>query len=295
MPWRSFFVVASLCTWLGVAKSAPSVAVDVSRLDSADAGEIEQAVVMRLLQEGFAIDPTTAPAIVVVVTGDDRELVLSAKSAYFERSRTIEISDASRAQRQLELVQKVAELARLAREAAPPAHEPVKEATLRRAVVVERPPRWRLGADVGVDSSGTIEGALHARFAIGESVGATLRAAAAQPNTRDIFVDEQELLAGASYEWPLARALALDASLLAGVRRHHFELAIPLTEMSGTRFDPAIAVPLRLALRLARAFEVSVWGIAELSAKRDHVNETTVLWHRDAFTAGGGAGVAARF
>ena len=68
-------IVASLCIALEVAHAAPSVAVDLSTLDSdvADAAALEQALVMRLLQEGFAIDPLTAePSIVVAVSGGDR-------------------------------------------------------------------------------------------------------------------------------------------------------------------------------------------------------------------------------
>jgi len=307
--WRNMFVIAILCVAFGTAQAAPSVAVDLSRLDSeapADAAALEQALVMRLLQEGFAIDPLTAqPTIVVAVAGGDHELVLSARSANFERSRTIDTSGSSGAQLQLELVQKAVELARLAREAAPPrptvaALEPRDEsAALRDDVIVTparpRSPRWLLGAGVGVESTGNIEASLQARYTIAGGFGAAVRAAATQPDEREISVGEQELLAGGSHEWSFAHATALDVGLLGGVRRHHFELAMPLGDRTGTRFDPALAVPVRISLRSWRAFELALWGIAKLSTEREHVNGTTVLWHRDAFTVGAGVGVAARF
>lgn len=296
-------VVASLCATLGIANAAPSVAVDLSHLDSSavpDAAALEQALVMRLLQEGFAIDPLTAqPAIVVAISGGDRELVLSAKSAHFERSRTIEISGSSTAQLQLEVVQKLVELARLAREAAPPPALEVRPqadttTTLRAAVVTERPPRWNLGVDVGVIAS-AVEGSLHARYAIAYGLGAAVRADVAQPDAAGIAVGEQELLAGASYEWPIADLFALDIALLGGVRRHHFELTMDVGEMTGTRFDAVLALPVRVSLRRWRVFELSLWGLAKLGKEREHVSGTAQLWHRDAVTAGLGAGVAARF
>ena len=303
------FVIAALCVAFGTAQAAPSVAVDLSRLDSdtaAEAAELEQALVMRLLQEGFAIDPLTAqPTIVVAVAGGDHELVLSAKSANFERSRTIDTNGSSGAQLQLELVQKAVELARLAREAAPPlpavaALEPRDESTALRDDVVVTPaqprlPRWLLGVGVGVESTGNLEASLHARFAIAGGFGAAVRADATQPDEDEISVGEQELLAGGSHEWRFAHAIALDVGLLGGARRHHFELAMPLGERTGTRFDPALAMPVRISLRPWRTFELALWGIAKLSTEREHVNGTAVLWHRDAFTAGAGVGVAARF
>src|SRR5262245_53391034 len=120
--WCSMIVITGVCFALRMAHAAPSVAVDLSRLDSqaADAAALEQALVMRLLQEGFAIDPLTEePTIVVAIAGHDHELVLTAKSAHFARSRTIDVSGASDAQLRLELAQRVVELARQAREAAP--------------------------------------------------------------------------------------------------------------------------------------------------------------------------------
>ena len=88
-------VITGVCFALGTAHAAPSVAVDLSRLDSqaADAAALEQALVMRLLQEGFAIDPLTEePTIVVAIAGHDHQLVLTAKSAHFARSRTIDVA-----------------------------------------------------------------------------------------------------------------------------------------------------------------------------------------------------------
>ena len=306
--WRRLFVIASLCVFFGIAQAAPSVAVDLSRLDSEaapDAAALEQALVMRLLQEGFVIDPLTEePTIVVAVTGGESELVLSAKSANFERSRTMDISGSSGAQLQLELVQKVVELARLAREAAPPAktvalHDASEAPLALRddVVALERPraPRWLVGVDVGVESTATAELSLHARYVIRAGFGAAARVGAAEPDGPEISIGEQEFQAGAGYTRALTRALTLDVALLGGVRRHHFELAMPLAERSGTRFDAALAVPVRISLRVWRAFELSLWGLGKLSREREHVNGAAVLWHRDAFTIGAGVGVAARF
>ena len=295
-------MLASLCISATV-HAAPSVAVDLSRLDSdaaPDAAVLEQAVVMRLLQEGFAIDPLTAePAIVVAIAGDDRELVLSAKSAHFERSRTIAIAGSTEAELQLEVVQKVVELARLARESAPPPVVAVREpaAEVREVVVPPEPrrPRWLLGMGLGVDTGAVFEASLHARFAIARGIGAVVRAAAAQPDETGISVGEQELLLGASYEHALASIVAVDVGLLAGVRRHSFELAMPLAERTGTRFDAAAALPVRIVVRPSDAFEVSLWVIARVSREREHVLGDEVLWRRGAVTGGAGVGVAARF
>jgi hypothetical protein len=292
---RSWIVIATVCLAVGTAEAAPSVGVDLSRLDSeaaADAAALEQALVIRLLQEGFAIDPLTGdPAIVVAIAGHEHEVVLSAKSAYFDQSRTIDVNGSSGAQLHLELVQKAVELARLAREAIP---APVLRDELQAERSVAREPRWRIGVDVGVIAS-EIETALHARYAIGYGFGAALRGSAVQRDATSIEVGEQDVLAGASYERAITNLVAIDIAVLAGVRRHHFELAMPLAERTGTRFDGTIALPLRLSLRPWRAVELSVWGIAKLARAREHADGDTALWHRDALGAGAGAGVAARF
>jgi hypothetical protein len=130
---RGLFVVASVWLALGTAEAAPSVGVDLSRLDceaACDAAALEQALVIRLLQEGFAINPLTGdPAIVVAIAGRDHELVLSAKSG----TRAIahdHINGSSGAQLHLS-PQRAVELARPAREAiprSPPAPPPVPAA-----------------------------------------------------------------------------------------------------------------------------------------------------------------------
>jgi hypothetical protein len=300
----SWLVVACVCAALGAAHAAPSVAVDVSRLESADAAALEQALVMRLIQEGFAIDPTANAAIVVAIASSDSQVVLSAKSANFERSRTVDISGSSDAQLQLEVVQKVVELARLAREAAPPpsrppavavATPPERDVIEENVVVHEPAPRWRIGVDAGVLMSATMETALSARVAIAYGFGAAVRASMSAPDGQQISVSEQDALAGASYERSLSRTVAFDVSLVAGVHRHHFELAMPLGEQTGTRYDREVAAPVRLSLRVWRALDLSIWALAKIGREREHTSETTVLWHRDAFDAGVGVGVAARF
>jgi hypothetical protein len=301
-------VVASCVSW-ATAHASPGVAVDLSHLEAEavpDAAALEQALVMRLLQEGFAIDPLTEePAIIVAVAGSEDALVLSAKSAYFERSRTIDASGADDAQLQLEVVQKAVELARLAREAAPPpavaavAPPPVVEAAIERRVEPQpatRRARWRIGADVGVRSSGPIEASLSARYAIVARLGVMLRASAAKPGDNEaIGVWEQELVAGASYEWSLSPAMTVDVGIAAGIGRHHFELAMPLGMRTGTRFDPAVAVPVRIAVQPWHALELSLWGLAHASREREHVSGDRILWRRDAVEVGAGAGVAVRF
>ena len=302
----SWLVVVSVCVALGTAAAAPSVGVDLSKLDcdpASDAAALEQALVIRLLQDGFTIDPLSSmPTIIIAIAGADHELVLSAKSAFFEETRTIDTSGSSGAQLHLELVQKAVELARLAREAMPTLPPPLAPAQpVDAAVVVRapsppaRPPRWQLGADVGVISSRELETALHARLTIASGFGVALRTSAVNRDTAAIEVGEQDLLAGASYARPLTTLLALDVAVLAGVRRHHFELAMPLENRTGTRFDGSVAVPLRISIQPWRMVELSVWGIAKLASARDHASGTTVLWHRDGFGAGVGAGVAARF
>ena len=201
MGLRSLVVVASICAGISIAHAG--VVIDLSRLDCETAparAAIEQALVMRLVQEGFAIDPVTGEqSIVVAITGCARELVLSATSASFARTRTVALGAGSGAELQLEIVQKLVELARLAREATPPPDEPPAPVaappapptvvafappvalrahvdgaavSVRRESSVQEPARpapWQLGADLGLVVGYGLEASLHARYRIAES------------------------------------------------------------------------------------------------------------------------------
>jgi hypothetical protein len=120
---RAAAVMIVLVTLASAVHAAPvTVGVDLSKLDGvapADVSAIEQALVARLVQEGFAVVPLAGtPTIVLTITAVDGTLAVAAKTERFDRSRSVDSGGGAGAQ--LELVQKAVELARLAAESIPP-------------------------------------------------------------------------------------------------------------------------------------------------------------------------------
>jgi hypothetical protein len=304
---RAAALIVVLAASVARAEAPVTVGVDLSKLDGvapADTITIEQALVARLVQEGFAVVPlTSTPSIVLAITARTGGFVVAAKTAQFDRSRDV---DASGTGAHLELLQKAVELARLAAESIPPA--PAIAATpitapatpaIEDVAPVPRPePCWAIGLDGGalVRGGGTdAELALHARYALRGRFGIVLRASGTSSTENDVEVRELHALIGPAYELPLAPKIALGIAVLAGVRHHDFETSMEIGEPSGGRFDPELAAPLRIGWRPVRAFEASVFAITSVATAREHVLGNRKLWQRDAVGIALGIGVTARF
>lgn len=287
--------------------AAPTtVAVDVSRLEGSDASAIEQALVARLVQEGFAVVQLSGEStIVLTLTARDGEIVITAKATSFERSRTVDARTGTSPQLRLEVVQKAAELARLAQESIPPPPRndgevplPFELPTDEPAEAPPREPRWLVGFDGGVLARGggtDPDLALRARFAVWRDIGAALLVSGSQSSANGVAVRELYALAGISDDWQITRRLRGELSLVGGIRQHHFESTMPIQDPAGDRIDPAIALRARLGFQPLRVIEVSAWAGVAISKSRTHVLGTDVLWQRDATGIGGGLGVALRF
>ena len=305
---RTATVAVLIACLAGTALAEPaSVGVDLSQLEGvspADTTAIEQMLVARLVEEGFAVVPlASTPAIVLAITARDGDLVVAAHSARFERTREVAAHGELGAALRLELVQKAVELARLAAEAIPPPPartDPERPASLP-PPVAQAPAgssRWTAGVDAGVLARGggsDAELAVRVRAAIWREVGATLRASGSTSSSNGIDVRELTVLLGPCHAWRLSDPIAIELALLAGLRDQHFHSAMTIAEPTGSRFDPVIAAPLRLVVVPMPAIELSAWIAASVASARAHVLGSTVLWHRDAVGIGGGAGVAARF
>ena len=289
-------VVLVMCLAVDAIAAPPTVGVDVSRLEGADTSAMAQALVARLVQEGFAVvQPAADPMIVLTVTARQGELVVTAKAEHFDRSRTIAAS-AGGSQVQLELVQKAVELARLAVESIPPPPEPLAIDTV--AAPPPRETRWRVGIDGGVlGRSGGVdpELAVHAGASIWRGLGAALVVAGTSSSDNDVAVRELYALAGIGGDWALAPRLRAEAVLVGGLREHHFATAMPIAEPTGDRVDPALALRARIGYQPLSVLELSLWAGATLSEARTHLLGTDVLWRRGAAGIGGGLGAALRF
>ena len=299
-------VAALVMCFAARAIAAPTtVAVDVSRLEGADTSGIEQALVARLVQEGFAVVQLAgAPTIVLTLTARDGELVITAQAKSFDRSRTVDARAGSGSQLQLEVVQKAVELARLAQESIPPPPRSDSEPVpfeLKTDEPTEAPPpepRWLVGVDGGLIARGggtDADLAVRARFSVWRDIGVALLLSGAQSNENGVAVRELYALAGISDDWKITRRLRGELSLVGGIRQHHFESTMPIDEPSGDRIDPVVSLRARLAFQPLRVIEVSVWAGVTISKSRTHVLGTDVLWQRDATGIGGGLGAALRF
>ena len=295
---RAALLVVCLATR---AIAAPTtVAVDVSHLERADASAIEQALIARLVQEGFAVvQLASAPAVVLVVTARGNELVVTARTKTFEHARAIDAASGSGSQLQLELAQKGTELARLAAETIPP--EKIVPFVLKTDEPSQPPPperRWLVGVEGGALSRGggtDAELGVRARLGIWRDIGIALLASGSTSAAGGVSVRELSALVGVSNDWALRGALRGELAVFGGIRQHHFESSMAIAEPTGDRIDPAVVLRARLGLSILRVLEISLWGGITLSQARTHVLGTQVLWQREGTGIGVGLGVAFRF
>lgn len=235
---------------LGLLAAAPhAVAVDLSGLDrqsyqELDAVSLERAIVVRLVQEGFAVvAASAAPHIRVAVTRRGRTVTLAAAGA----SAQVELEPRRLREFHLEAAQKAVEVARAAEARLPPVDAPPPAATPEPPPPALSPPaealaprRWQVlaagGAAFrapGVDA----RLALAARLAAAERVGVHLELGLSPVPGTPLSAYDGSLLLGAGLL--LTPGLfRLEAGLSIGATLHVFTLARDgAVEPDGSRVD----------------------------------------------------------
>jgi len=234
--------------------ASTSVAVDFSALDersfeSIGGVELESRIVLRLVQDGFiVVSPLADPVIVIRATLSNGDLQLDASGS----QRTVLAAEPVDAEKVLEIVLRVSELAHDARDRLPPAPVPAP-APQCLCPTSPSPP-------VPAPETPQSPSPPPRRFALGASLGSLLRAGAVDPCaalssryrfgrlflqadagvapsvSSSIRVDDWHLLAGVGVLFEPTDGLRFLATLSAGTWIHHFTMtADGAAEPEGTR------------------------------------------------------------
>jgi hypothetical protein len=286
---------------LAAAEPLPSVAVDLTGLDAAEYAKLdglalEKRLVLRLVQDGFAVVAPAAPADVrVTVSAAPGGLLLVASGGGKTARREVPIAEGALAELHLELAQKVAELARSCVPAPKPALPPPPP------VAPSPPPAeapFRVAASGGavVRAGGTdFAGRLAVRY--GRLVGVHVVAGLVPSFGDGLWVLEGQLLVGPSVKVELAPGAELEAALAVGAALQFFQLAdAAALERTGARLDLAAALPISFTYWPARSFGLGVRVTPGLASQgRQHSSGGQVLWTRGAASFEAGVLLAARF
>ncbi len=246
----------------GVARTGPiTVAVDFSQLPEATWTELEvltleKKVLVRLVQEGFAVMAKDAGAVVrLSVSRRENTLVLTALSRAHEETSEVPLGAESIGELHLELAQR---LTLLAQRCAPTAEEaPVKAA----APPAPTPPPARakgltLSGSMGfLIRAGGTDPIVRAAVRFGGTIGGEVTVGLVVSAVTGLTVFEVPVLAAFSLHFELGRGFAFEASLAAGVFVHTFVLAdTTLANRLGVRADAMASLPLTLT------FSPLSWG-----------------------------------
>jgi hypothetical protein len=287
-----------------------SVALDFSGLDEKtyrelDALALEKSLVLRLVQEGYAVvGRDTGPDLVVRFSVTADSVVLEIGSV--ERN-TVPRRGVRSMELQLELAHKLVELVRVAemqRAAQPtptpptvaPARAPTPTLAPAPMVAVRRvhgeldvglDALWRGG---GVDPLVRIAGSL----TLGRGLRLYLESGVAPSIDASIHIVEWQLQTGAGYRFRLRRYLAFELGALVGFLLHHY--VVEGTGDSGSRVDFLASLPLSLRFwpteHLTLALRVAP-GIA--NEARTHEVGDEILWTRSAWRVETGGSIAWRW
>jgi hypothetical protein len=304
-----------MCVWipLFLAAAPHSVAVDLSALDrksyqELDAVALERALVVRLVQEGFAVVASGAsPEVRLSLTREGRIAELSAGA---ERVR-IELDLKHLREFHLEVAQKAVQLARSAAKALdaakpppepepPPPPEPPTEAPPPPKADVPPPPppepRWNVLAAGGVlfRAPGLDPRiSLAARYAVSHRIGLHLEAGLSPIPGDALSVYDGSLLLGAGVAFINAPLVRAEIGLSLGAALHTYAVAdVSAADRFGTRLDFLGRPFLRVVLNPASGFLVWAQAGAGLTSRaREHRLLSQVLYSRGALWVDAQAGL----
>ncbi|HJZ83565.1 MAG TPA: hypothetical protein VKN99_00140 [Polyangia bacterium] len=311
LPTRRRLLVAVSLAILGRAGAVsaravpPTVGIDMTALDEAtfqrlDALALEKRLVLRLVEEGFAVVAVAArPQAVLRVRPAADAVVLTVEAGQAGvRERRVPVGGDNLTELHLEIVQKAAELvraaelARAAAPAAPPAG--VVEAESAHGARV-----WLAvagGADAVVRSGG-VDAWPRIDLATGRGLWALhLEAGLAPSSGAGVDVREWSLLGGAGWRALARPRLTIEIGARAGVLLHTYDLADPTaTDRSGLKADFLATLPASATYWIAGAMglELRVAPGATTEA-REHVAGNRILWQRGAIELAAGVALVWR-
>ncbi|MGC4119941.1 MAG: hypothetical protein QM765_36260 [Myxococcales bacterium] len=278
-----------------------AVSVDFAPLDAEtyagiDGYALQKLVVLRLVQEGFAVvAPTETPQVRISLARDADDLVLEAKSTGAQQQRRVKYREVAPPELHIEVAHRVASLARAC--SPPPSPPPPPPAPAAQApsqpfqLTAGVSAVWRSSAvDVlpRIAARGGIRGGwgIRGELSFDTAQASRLRVWEVQPQAGP------SLLIDLKQDW-----LQLEAALLVGALVHVYRLDdAARSDGGGTVADFLGTVPVALTFwphpSLGLELRAAV-GLA--SSGRRHQDESGILWERGPLRFEGGLGAHWRF
>lgn len=291
-----------------------TIAVDLSELpehlaNRVDALGLETRAVQRLLQEGFAVvAPFARPHVLLRAVEQDGAVKLVAQAGNTEEAVVVSLAAGTRAELQLELAQKLVDLARGRAHAAAEAmaraakQEGPKEERLRPVIIPQVPPapkRQKVDVRVFVGADALWRGAVDPLLRVGASVhgegftGLAVGLGYSPSGAPGVTVSEWQVSAGPLFRVFDSGWLVAHAGVMGGAVTHHFDVAgTGVVEPVGSRVDLLLSLPAHLDLRVAGSLRLGVRVAPGTTFRiREHVRDEAALWRREAarLEAGGTA------
>lgn len=276
-------------TW-AQAQSA-SVSVDVSQLDEntyerMDALSLEHKVIVRLIQEGFAVVATSEKPHIRVTYLASEGLIINVQAGDTNLERAVGISsDPGLDALHLEVAQKTVELVRQmpaptsATPATPNTPVPVPAEVV--AIEPESPPHrpLLLGAMAGFVFRGEsdLQLGLQLAYPFANALAFTGTVNFVPASSPDIDVFEWQAQAGLSWTVLVTNPWRLEVGISGGVLVHHFSLP----NDSGTRVSALVTIPLSITRTLKQGPTLGVRLAPGFTPEsREHTAGGLQLWQR---------------
>jgi hypothetical protein len=293
---------AALASWI-LAAQAPlaSVALDLHALSWSDYRrldglQLERKVSMRLVEDGFAVVSAESGAADIIVRFSMRSsnaLHLEASHAESLLQRDAQL-DGRLAARQLEIAQKVSELARTLAAQIPVA---TQTPVLVSPPVVEPMPEpaalWDIGVTLGaLARPPAVDPLVLLAARLGSNaVRARVEAGITDSNTPQLSVLEVQAAGGVAYRFRVTRTLNVEPALEAGIVLQSYSVPLPAVQaQKGTLTLPAVWAPVTLEWSLFQRLTLTARIAVGGSRPVTHVYEGDTVWARSALRLEASAG-----
>jgi len=274
-----------------------AVALDLTGLSEVgylrlQAVTLERGIVVRLVQEGFAVvSVASKPELIVRVVEQPSGFLIQAQGAGGAMQREIAWSGEPTAELHLEIAQKVAELVR---------------ACLRAGIVPAPPPPAQLDTGVTPELGAFGEGVwrgqaidpgfrLGFRLGVGLGIGLHISTGFLPSFATGIRVIEVPVQAGPGLRMRLSARTDVELAVLVGLLIHSYAVTGDAADASGTRLGLVGSAPLAFLVRVTQRLAVDLHVLPGLAQGVVHIQNEQPIWQSDSFRLEAGIGASWRF
>ncbi|MGE0869247.1 MAG: hypothetical protein AB7P03_11815 [Kofleriaceae bacterium] len=285
-------ILLALPTLVAYAQTKPRVAVDFSSLDKAfydqiNALELEKQLVLRLVQEGFAVVAAAESPDILVRYQHDERLRVVVSAGELKREIAIEVpAQDDLAEFQLQVSQKTVEIVREMPSPEPPprsAPNLPRPATISESATpldITSPPEPHsvaIMAGVGMLRRGAMDPQVSGAIELQRGrlrLHGTISFVPASND--DVAITEWQVQAGGGWAIVQSQIIWLSVGASVGLLVHRYEL-----ERAGTRVDPLVSLPVTASYQVSGPLAAWLRVAPGIAKAREHTMGDVTLWQRD--------------